>query len=178
MPELNGFQLRYYESVMDSIPCGTLALNSELVIASINPAAEQILGLKMQKSIGFPLPDLLNPLLGSDRTQKLEVRLKSLLRQRFSFSYELIFADRIVALKASPLVEPQQPVMGVVLVLEDITERRRAEERIHQQLTELQRWYGVTLTRETRALELKGEINTLLRRLSEPIRYPSAEYAA
>ncbi len=68
--------------------------------------------------------------------------------------------------------------MGLVLVLEDITERKRAEERIRLQLAELQRWYGVTLTRETRALELKGEINVLLRRLSEPIRYPSAEYAA
>ena len=175
MPELNGFQLRYYESVMDSIPCGTLALNSELVIASMNPAAEQILGLKMRESIGFPLPRLLSPLLGPDRTQKLEAGLKSALRQRFVLSHELIFPGRIVALKASPLVEPQQSATGVVLVLEDITERKHAEERIRQQLDELRRWHGVTLTRETRALNLKFEVNTLLRRLDEPIRYPSAE---
>ncbi len=74
MAVLNGFQLRYYESVMDSIPCGTLALNSELVIASINPAAAHILGLTMQEAIGFPLPCLLNALLGPDGTLKLEVR--------------------------------------------------------------------------------------------------------
>jgi PAS domain S-box-containing protein len=178
MTVLNGFQLRYYESVMDSIPCGTLALNSELVIASINPAAAQILGFKPEDSVGFPLPGVLNPLLGPEGAAKLEVRLKSLLRLRLPFSYELALAERTIALKASPLVEPQQAVMGIVLVLEDITERKRAEERIRQQLAELQRWYGVTLTRETRALELKGEINTLLRRLSEPIRYPSAELAA
>ena len=177
MPEVNGFQLRYYESVMDSILCGTLALNSELVIASMNPAAEQILGLRSQESIGFPLPHLLDPLLGSDGAQKLEVHLNSVLRQRFPLESELTFADRIVALKASPLVEPQQSEMGVVLVLEEITERKRAEEHIRQQLAELQRWYGVTLTRETRTLELKGEINVLLRHLSKPIRYPSAESA-
>ena len=175
MPPLNGFQLRYYESVMDSIPCGTVALNSELVIASMNPAAEHILGLSMEESIGFPLPRLLNPLLGPDRTQKLEVGLKSVLQQRFILSNELKFAGSTIALKASPLVEPQKPVMGIVLVLEDITERKRAEERIHQQLDELQRWYAVTLARETRALDLKFEVNTLLRRLNEPIRYPSAE---
>jgi PAS domain S-box-containing protein len=175
MTKVNGFQLRYYESVVDSIPCGTLALNSELVIASMNSAAEQILGLRMRESIGFPLPRLLNPLLGPDRTQKLEAGLKSVLRQRVILSNEFKFGNRIVALKASPLVEPQQSAMGVVLVLEDITERKRAEERIHQQLDELQRWYGVTLTRESRALDLKFEVNTLLRRLNEPIRYPSAE---
>jgi len=175
MPELDGFQLRYYESVMGSIPSGTLALNMELVIAGMNPAAEQILGLKMHEAIGFPLPRLLNPLLGSDRTQKLEAGLKSVLRQRFTLSNELLLANRVIALKASPLAEPQQPVMGVVLVLEDITERKRAEERIHLQLDELQRWYAVTMTRETRALNLKVEVNALLRRLNEPIRYPSAE---
>jgi len=175
MPEINGFQLNYYESVMDSIPCGTLALNSELIIASMNPAAEQILGLKMQDSIGYPLPRLLNPLLGSNDTEKLEAGLKSVLRLRFALASELGFANRVVALRASPLVQPQHPVMGVVLVLEDITERKRAEERIRQQLAELQRWYGVSLSRETRALALKGEVNALLRRLSEPIRYPSAE---
>ena len=45
MPGENSFELRYYESVMDSILSGTLALNSELVIASMNPAAEHILCL-------------------------------------------------------------------------------------------------------------------------------------
>jgi PAS domain S-box-containing protein len=175
MPELDGFQLRYYESVMGSIPCGALALNSELVIASMNPAAEQILGLKVEDAIGFPLPRVLSPLMGADRTQKLETGLKSVLRQRYVLSNEFPFASRVIALKASPLVLPQQPVMGVVLVLEDITERKRAEEQIRQQLDELQRWYGVTLTRETRALDLKVEVNALLRRLNEPIRYPSVE---
>ena len=57
----------------------------------------------------------------------------------------------------------------------DITERRQAEDKIAQQLRELQRWYSVTLDRETRTLELKHEVNELLRRLNEPIRYPSAE---
>ncbi len=55
----------------------------------------------------------------------------------------------------------------------DITERKKAEAKIRQQLTELQNWYDVTIDRETRALELKHEVNDLLRRLKEPPRYPS-----
>jgi len=62
-----------------------------------------------------------------------------------------------------------------VSIVRDITERKQAEARIRQQIDELQRWYDVTLNRETRALELKHEVNELLRRLNEPIRYPSAE---
>ena len=175
MPEVNDFQLQYYESVIESVLCGTVALNSELVIASMNPAAEQILGLKIQESVGFPLPRLLSPWLGPEGTQKLETNLLSVLHRRLTISDELVLGKSVVALKASPLAAPQQPVMGVMLVFEDITERKRAEEHIQQQRDELQRWYTVTLTRETRTLDLKYEVNALLRRLNEVVRYPSAQ---
>jgi|WetSurMetagenome_2_1015567.scaffolds.fasta_scaffold08191_3 CheY-like chemotaxis protein len=56
----------------------------------------------------------------------------------------------------------------------DITERKKAEAKIRQQLTELQNWYDLTIDRETRALELKHEINELLRRLGEKPRYSGA----
>lgn len=74
-----------------------------------------------------------------------------------------------------PLRESSGQIIGLVGVGQDITERKQAEDRIKGQLAELQRWYALTLDRETRVLELKREINALLRRLNEPIRYPSAE---
>lgn len=55
----------------------------------------------------------------------------------------------------------------------DISERKKGEEKIRQQLAELQRWYDLTIDRETRSLELKHEVNELLRRLNESPRYPS-----
>ena len=58
---------------------------------------------------------------------------------------------------------------------QDITERKRAEELIERQLDELKRWQGVMLDREDRVLKLKREVNDLLRRRGEPIRYPSQE---
>jgi PAS domain S-box-containing protein len=62
-------------------------------------------------------------------------------------------------------------------VFRDITARKLAEDKIREQLDELQRWYKLTLDRETRSLELKHEVNDLLRRLNQPVRYPSAEEA-
>ena len=47
-------------------------------------------------------------------------------------------------------------------VIHDITERKQAEQKIQEQLHELQRWYDATLDREDRILELKREVNGLL----------------
>jgi PAS domain S-box-containing protein len=62
----------------------------------------------------------------------------------------------------------------VVVAHEDITTRRQAEDELHEQMTELQRWYEVTLGREGRVLEIKQEVNALLSKAGQPPRYPLA----
>ena len=57
----------------------------------------------------------------------------------------------------------------------DLTERKKAEERVKNQLDELRRWQEVTLGREERVQEMKREVNELCRHHGEPIRYPSQE---
>lgn len=54
---------------------------------------------------------------------------------------------------------------------QNITERKHAEEKIQVQLDELRRWYDVTLDREGRVLQLKQEVNELLKQWGEPLRY-------
>ncbi len=61
----------------------------------------------------------------------------------------------------------------IFLVGRDITERKRTEEKILQQLEELQRWHNVTLEREDRMIELKQEVNQLLQKLGNPKKYLS-----
>jgi PAS domain S-box-containing protein len=72
------------------------------------------------------------------------------------------------------LVEHQGQRMFLAVIL-DITERKRAEEQIQQQLVELRRWHEAMLGRETRVLALKKEVNRLLGEAGKPVRYPSAE---
>lgn len=55
----------------------------------------------------------------------------------------------------------------------DTTERKQGEEKLHEQLAELQRWQRVTQGREERVQALKREVNELLRRGGEPERYGS-----
>jgi hypothetical protein len=50
-------------------------------------------------------------------------------------------------------------------------QQKRAEEAMHNQLEELQRWQETVLGREERILELKHEVNELLAQLKQPARY-------
>lgn len=57
----------------------------------------------------------------------------------------------------------------------DMTERVRTESQLRDQLDELNRWFNSTIDREERILELKKEINKLLKQRQQPPRYPSAD---
>jgi len=54
---------------------------------------------------------------------------------------------------------------------QDITVRKQAEEKIKQQISELQRWQNTMLDREDRVMELKEEVNRLLRELGREDKY-------
>lgn len=73
----------------------------------------------------------------------------------------------------SPIRDQKGEIIGSVVVSRDITEIKQSEEKILSQLNELQRWQKVTIGREDRTRELKQEVNELLIRLGEAIRYPS-----
>jgi len=70
------------------------------------------------------------------------------------------------------------PDNGVGVIFQDITERKRQENALKGQLAELQRWYELTLDREDRVIELKREVDALLRRLGEPPHYANEEEPA
>jgi hypothetical protein len=62
-------------------------------------------------------------------------------------------------------------------IVQDITERKKAEIKIHEQLEELRRWHSATMGRENRILELITEVNKLLVEGGKPGRYASAAEA-
>lgn len=53
----------------------------------------------------------------------------------------------------------------------DITERKRIENALKQKLSELEIYYELAITRERKMIALKGEINQLLERLGEKLKY-------
>ncbi len=61
----------------------------------------------------------------------------------------------------------------LLTAVNDITGRKAADEKIKNQLNELQRWQDIMLGREDRIQELKREVNELCRTSGEAARYPS-----
>jgi PAS domain S-box-containing protein len=77
-----------------------------------------------------------------------------------------LYSIRTVSLEGS--------VAGVEGFIIDQTEKRRAQFLMAEQLTELRRWYSVSLGREKRVLELKEEVNRLLAESGRPPRYATS----
>jgi len=75
----------------------------------------------------------------------------------------------------SPIFDDGGNITHFVALKEDITELKRIQTELQDQIHELRRWHEATLGRETRVLGLKREVNELLSRLGEPLRYASAE---
>lgn len=67
------------------------------------------------------------------------------------------------------------PSGEIVAVYDDVTEQKKAEKKLTDQLGELRRWSSVMQGREERVLELKREVNLLLRRLGESPKYEITE---
>jgi len=95
---------------------------------------------------------------------------------RFSKRYlhksgNVVWADVSTSLRRDATGEPLYFVTAVI----DITERKRQESKLNEQLEELRRWHRITLGREDRILELKSEVNRLLAEIGRPARYASAK---
>jgi PAS domain S-box-containing protein len=92
----------------------------------------------------------------------------------FHFEFQHRLADgsiRDVEVFSGPIsIKGRQLLYSIV---HDVTERKRAEVQVQEQIVELQRWHEATLGRETRILELKREVNRLLAAAGQPPRYGS-----
>jgi hypothetical protein len=71
----------------------------------------------------------------------------------------------------TPLVNEENRRIGSVHVARDITERKRAEDKLRETCAELERFNRAAVGRELRMVELKKEVNELCGRMGEVKRY-------
>ncbi|HYF15987.1 MAG TPA: chemotaxis protein CheB [Phycisphaerales bacterium] len=70
-----------------------------------------------------------------------------------------------------PLRDRTGAPRGYVKIMRDLTESKRAQEALREQMDELKRFNAAAVGREARMIELKKEINALCERIGEPPRY-------
>ncbi|MDI6794043.1 MAG: PAS domain S-box protein [bacterium] len=134
MWEENDILNKFHISVINSIPIGAIAVNSELVIADMNPAMERISGLSQRYFLGLPLANLFFTLFEQACAQGLIDKLQGILTTKTPLSTEAGFSpergERICRITATPLAGEEEAIMGILLMVEDITERKRANENL------------------------------------------------
>jgi len=157
----------------DSIAANSIAdING--VITEANAAFLRIWGyLGKHEVVGKSLTHFLNNL---DEAESIVASLSNTSEWEGDYIARRKDGSTFIAHGLATVVKDENgKAIGYQSAVLDITERKQAEEKILGQLEELKRWQDVMIGREDRNRQLKHEVNELLVRLGETIRYPSQE---
>jgi PAS domain S-box-containing protein len=159
--------------ITDNFPGFVANVDRDLRYRYANAGYKRILGVAPEAMIGRTIREI----VGDEAFKRAEPYIKrALVGEQVSFENPLKKPSGVVIhvlVSLVPEIDAAGKVEGIYIVSIDITERKQAEEQLQLQLKELVRWQNVMLCREDRVRKLKQEINELLVRLGEPIRYPS-----
>lgn len=153
---------RFYRSVVNSIPIGVIVANSELVIANANPAIATIFDTDLGDLPGARIHDLFGGNFEPPFAEQLLQQLENIFLTKERLSTEVRLgkgarAGQVVNLTAAPLISHSGTAMGLVMMTEDVTQRRQAEEALRKAHAHLEHRV------EERTAELSLS-NTLLKR--------------
>ncbi len=158
---------RLFEAAKD----GILILNADTgVVDDVNPFLSQLLGQESEQIVGKKVWELgfINDII-ANKANFEELQQKEYIRYEDK-PLENDDGERIDVEFVSNIYE----VNGRKVIqcnIRDITERKKAEDDLQRQLKELQRWHAVTVDREDRMMELKREVNDLLKEAGRPVKY-------
>ncbi|MBU1355558.1 MAG: PAS domain S-box protein [Candidatus Edwardsbacteria bacterium] len=151
----------------DAIMDGVSLLDAEQNILQANKAFADYLGLSYADIIGRKCYELIH----SDGRPDENCPFARMMQSKKRETMELSIGDRIFDVLVDPIIGPSGAITSAVHIISDITERKKAQAKLQEQLSELQRWQNTMLDREDRVMELKKEINELLAKLGQPKKY-------
>lgn len=105
-----------------------------------------------------------------DIEKKIQDRLKGYSDRRVTQVEDEVAGGKVIDARRAPTDDG-----GVVIVLNDITERKRTEEMMRKNVRELERFNRLATGRELRMIELKEEINALLEAQGKEPKYEVVE---
>jgi PAS domain S-box-containing protein len=130
-------------AVVDGLSDCIIVLDLQNRIVDLNPAVQQVTGRPTREMIGRPVDDLLGP------HADLIYQSRDLNPVRAEITITVANAEYCFDLHVSPLFGERKVVIGRLLVLHDVTDRRRAEAELRRARDDL----VLTVAERTAALE-------------------------
>jgi PAS domain S-box-containing protein len=174
--ELNAARVRYFD-LYDLAPVGYCTLSEEGLFLEANLTATTLLGLHRSKLVGQPISKFIfkedediyylfrKQLFATGEPQVCELRMVK--------SDGSLFWGQMSA----TIAQNADNVSVCRIVLIDTSEGKRAAVELQKKYSELERSNHVMVGRELRMIELKAEINALLRAAGQPDKYKNASSA-
>jgi two-component system, chemotaxis family, CheB/CheR fusion protein len=147
--------------------------DAELRVDSWNSGAESVFGYRESEILGKPGEILFTPedRAKGDPAKEVETAAREgrAGNERWHIRKDgsVFYGSGIV----SPLRDKAGALRGFVKIMRDLTESKRTQEALRDQMEELRRFNAAAVGRETRMIELKREVNELCQRVGEAARY-------
>jgi len=159
-------------AILDSMPDLVLQLDTKLKILwankatlKLNPKAVGQLCYKALPSRNIPCPDC--PIIKALKTGQIEQGIVHLLSVK---GVGESYWDDI----GIPVKDTQGKITSIVKIARNITEKKKAEEAILKKNKELETFNKIAVGREIKMIELKKEINTMLKQAGKKPKYKIA----
>jgi PAS domain S-box-containing protein len=151
------------KTILETTHEGFWMVDNETRTIDVNESMCQLLGRKRDQIIGKKVAEFLDEKNKAVLSKQMQLR-----EQGMGSAYELAYlrpdGGRMPCiLSATPLLDADGKKVGSFAMVTDITERKQAEEELHQNIADLERFSKMAVGREERMIELKNEINELRR---------------
>lgn len=167
----------YLDALLTYANSPIVVWDASFTITRTNHSFASLLGMSIQDIIGKQVGTIFSS-LGEGELDRLERRLKT---EHSLSNVEIHLATnegliKTILWNAGPIFDPiDGSLVATIAQGLDITERTAIEQQNKEQLEELRRWYEVMSQREERIMDLKREVNALLKEIGRPERYSSVE---
>jgi two-component system, chemotaxis family, CheB/CheR fusion protein len=156
------------QNLINSTEIGTIFLDRSFRVVLFTPAIRKIFNL-IPADYGRPLSDITDKLNYHNLLNNAETVLDKLITVEEEVQTP---ENKYFLMRISPYRTTEDRINGVVITFVDITGRKQAEEQLRDNVNELTRFNLAMVSRESRMIDLKKEVNELMQRLNESPRYP------
>jgi two-component system CheB/CheR fusion protein len=166
--EETGLSNNNLQNLINATDIGTIFLDRSFRVALFTPAARNIFNL-IPADHGRSLSDITGKLEYNSLIQDAEMVLEKLITTEKEVHTT---ENKVFLMRMSPYRTSDDRINGIVITFVDITSRKLAEQQLRENVDELTRFNQAMISRESRMIELKKEVNELCQKLGEPGRYP------